>query len=647
MAVQTSYPGVYIEEFAPGAPIQGVSTSIPGFVGVAAAGEINLPYPVTSFDQFKQLYGQQPVSGYYLWHSVRGFFENGGQTCYIVRASNGEYAWADIANRAGNAMMRVRARNPGVAGNAIQVQVVRQNLIQGATLYQPQGQAVGINGRSLTMTDAAEAAQFRPTDIVDVNGTTAQIVRVSGDTITLANAIGVVQPAAVTLANLAAGATVIRVSPANFPGPLPANQLVPGSVLTISQNGIDDMQIVDSVSAEHLQTNPPSVTYRVGLRGGLVNGIDMAQAAQVQSEEVTITVSQGGGAGTPYPDLGLDPAHRRYFMDVINTESALVRMEPAIPPPVDQLPNSLPTAAAINLNNGIDEDLINLLDPVYFRAIEALRSVDRVSLVAVPGVTNAPVQQAVIDHCTLMADRFAVLDSRNGDVALGPNNSVEEQRPALDSARGYAALYFPWLRVISAATGKEIVVPPSGHICGIMARVDTTRGVHKAPANETVMGAHGVQTTMSNEEQGILNLAGINVIRVFQEGGRPMVWGARTTATDLNWMYINVRRLFLYVEESIQEGIQYAVFEPNNLGLWKRLNLSITDFLTGVWRDGALFGSEAKEAFYVRIDESLNPEAEKRQGRLHIEIGMRPTYPAEFIVVRIGIWLGGNAVSEG
>jgi phage tail sheath protein FI len=201
--------------------------------------------------------------------------------------------------------------------------------------------------------------------------------------------------------------------------------------------------------------------------------------------------------------------------------------------------------------------------------------------------------------------------------------------------------------VISASTGKAIEVPPSGHICGIMARVDNTKGVHKAPANEIVRGAFGVQTTMSNEEQGLLNLRGINVIRVFQQGGAPVVWGARTTATDLNWLYVNVRRLFLYVEESIQEGINYAVFEPNDQKLWKKLKLSISDFLTRVWRDGGLFGETADKAYYVRIDESLNPESEKRLGRLHIEIGLRPTYPAEFIIVRIGIWLGGSEVSEG
>ena len=294
----------------------------------------------------------------------------------------------------------------------------------------------------------------------------------------------------------------------------------------------------------------------------------------------------------------------------------------------------------------MEEDLTTLNDQDYIDAIDTLREVDEVSIIAIPGVVSVPVQQALIAHCELKADRFAVLDSMPGAPMFG-DDSVEAHRKSLDSTRGYAALYYPWLWMISAQTGKEVLVPPSGHVIGIMARVDTNRGVHKAPANETLNSAFAVQTTMSDQEQGLLNLQGINVIRVFQTGGRPVLWGARTTATDLNWQYVNVRRLFLYMEESIQEGIRWAVFEPNNLQLWQKLKRTITEFLTRVWRDGALFGEKAEDAFYVRIDEALNPFSEQALGRLHIEVGVRPTYPAEFIIVRIGISPGGSEVSEG
>jgi phage tail sheath protein FI len=172
--------------------------------------------------------------------------------------------------------------------------------------------------------------------------------------------------------------------------------------------------------------------------------------------------------------------------------------------------------------------------------------------------------------------------------------------------------------------------------------------VHKAPAGTEALinGVFGVERTMSDTDQGELNDVGINVIRVFKPGGRPVVWGARTTATDTNWQYVSTRRLFLFLEESIEEGIRWAVFEPNNLQLWQKLKRTITEFLTRVWHDGALFGATPKEAFYVRIDEALNPPSTQALGRLYIEIGVRPAYPAEFIIVRIGIWQGDSDVSE-
>jgi hypothetical protein len=645
MAVQVTYPGVYIEEFAPGAPIQGVSTSIPAFIGIAAKGDLDLPTRVTSFDDFKVQFGEQPVSGFYIWHAVRGFFDNGGQTCYIVRASNGQYASVVIQNRGGNDYVRARARQPGNPAAPVTVQITGQNLITGASLYRPQGSATAITGRTLTMTDAFEAAQFRPTDFVDVGGTRAQVIRVSGDQIQLATDPGVAVPAAVRLADLAVGERTFRLQAAGFPSPLPQNQLVPGIVLTLTQGGNTDTQVVEGVQLEYLQTNPTASTYRILTRDGLKNTYDMTQAIQAQSEEVTIQVTQNG-VGPTYTGLGLDPAHRRFFREVINNEDELVRLEPAVPPPTDQLPDNLLGTGNFPLINGAPEDLTALTDLDYMDALETLRSIDEVTLVAAPGITTPAVQQALIAHCELLADRFAVLDAING-IPLSGTPNIEDQRNTVDSTRGYSALYYPWLRVISASTGKEILVPPSGHICGIMARVDTTKGVHKAPANEIVRGAFGVQTTMSNQEQGLLNPRGINVIRVFQQGGAPVVWGARTTATDLNWMYVNVRRLFIYVEESIQEGINYAVFEPNDQKLWKKLKLSISEFLSRVWRDGGLFGETAGQAYYVRIDESLNPESEKRLGRLNIEIGMRPTFPAEFIIVRIGIWQGGSEINEG
>jgi phage tail sheath protein FI len=214
------------------------------------------------------------------------------------------------------------------------------------------------------------------------------------------------------------------------------------------------------------------------------------------------------------------------------------------------------------------------------------------------------------------------------------------------TTRGHAALYYPWLVVQPATVGVPLSVPPSGHVCGIIARSDLTRGVHKAPANEFVNGALGVTRTMTDVDQGQLNTKSVNVLRVYATGGRVSLMGARTTATDRNWQYVSTRRLFIYLERSIAEGIRWGLFEVNNLGLWQRLRRSITEFLARAWRDGALFGATADAAFYVRIDEALNPFAEQALGRLHFEIGVRPAYPAEFIIVHIGIWPGGSTVSE-
>lgn len=653
MAVQVSYPGVYIEEFAPGAPIQGVSTSIAAFIGIAIKGDLDKPTKITSWDQFVEKFGDSPTPGSYLWHGVRGFFDNGGQVCHAVRASNGSYAAETLANRGGNDVVRVEARQPGSQPPLpISIALAATSLLQSADtpVFQPTGNTTAVAGRTATMTDQWEAAQFRPGDLLDFSGTQALVIRVREDEITLDRELGgaAAQPGPVRLANLAAGDRTLRIQPAN---PLPADTLVPGTVLTITQNAATDTRVVLAVQAEYFQTGPNpgdrATTYRVTFRLGLDIPIDMTTAAAVQSEEIDVTVTSNG-AGPTYPNLGLDPDHRNYYVDYVNANDQTVRLEVVEPPPVDSLPDSLPadTGGAVQLQGGSAENLATLTDQDYIDAIETLREVDEVSIVAVPGVTSEPVQQALIAHCELLADRFAVLDAKPGAELFG-DDSVEAHRKSLDSTRGYAGLYYPWMKAISAQTGKEILVPPSGHVCGIFARVDTTRGVHKAPANEIVNGAFAVQTTMSDIEQGLLNLQGINVIRVFQTGGRPVLWGARTTATDLNWQYVNIRRLFLFLEESIQEGIRSSVFEPNNLALWQKLKRTITEFLTRVWRDGALFGATADEAFYVRIDEALNPFSEQALGRLNIEIGVRPTYPAEFIIVRIGIWPGGSEVSEG
>ncbi|HOA24211.1 MAG TPA: phage tail sheath subtilisin-like domain-containing protein [Aggregatilineales bacterium] len=654
MAVQVSYPGVYIQEFAPGAPIQGVGTSTAAFIGPASSGPLDRPTRITSWDQFLATFGERPISNsFFLWYAVRGFFENGGTTCYVVRASNGSYAELNLANFNGDDIAIVRARQPGSPTTPVQVAVSRTTPLSGVPLYQPTGSYSAIADRTLTVTDADEAAQFRPGDILDIEGQRATLARVSGDQLTIAESLSA-PPATgtVRLADATAGTRTFRVDAS---GGITPDALAPGTVVTLTQGGTSVTGVIEVTRREPSNITAVPETYRITLRDGLTTpvSLDPANPATLQTEAFDITVSQGSASQT-YANLSIDPAHPRYFVDVINEQEELVEIEVIEPPPMATPPGNLPdNLSATALAGGSDEDLSTLNQNDYIDALNTLQAIDDVNLVAIPDAVSldaapcAAVQQAIIAHCELMADRFGVLDARPGLEPFGANGA-EGQRQGLDSTRGYAAYYYPWLRVFPAGTGGPILVPPSGHVCGIMARIDQSRGVHKAPAgNEaTVNGAVGVQRTMSDTDQGLLNLQNINVIRVFN-GGRPVVWGARTTATDTNWQYINIRRLFLFLEESIQEGLRGTLFEPNNRQLWQKVKRTITEFLSRVWRDGALFGSTPEEAFYVRIDDVLNPFSEQALGRLNIEIGVRPSYTAEFIIVRIGIWAGGSEVSEG
>jgi len=282
--------------------------------------------------------------------------------------------------------------------------------------------------------------------------------------------------------------------------------------------------------------------------------------------------------------------------------------------------------------------------------VEGLEALDDVTMVAVPDLMTTPpggtldldmvkaVQTAMIAHCQRLGDRVAILDSP-------PNATPQEiKKWRMDIAgydSSYAALYYPWIQVDDPLLNQPIYIPPAGHMAGIWARNDNTRGVHKAPANETVLGAVGLAYNATKGEQDTLNPNGINCIRAFPGRGI-RVWGARTLSSDPAWRYINVRRLFNYVEKSIERGTQWVVFEPNDPLLWARVRRDVTAFLTTVWSEGALFGTSPGQAFYVKCDEELNPPASRDLGRLIIEIGMAPVKPAEFVIFRISQWAGGG-----
>jgi phage tail sheath protein FI len=661
MAVQVSYPGVYIEEFTPGAPIEGVGTSTAAFIGPSGGNEEpGKPAKITSWDQFRQRFGDRPIDGFYLWYAVRGFFSNGGQVCYVTRVSNATYAELTLndarpANAQPQPTIIVRAKKLGVQP-AITVVVQHVTAVPGGTgqgearLFRPTATIRDARGTSITVTAAANAARFRPGDRLTWNGINetidVEVFRIEDDVIRIVQPLANIYTAGtIRLFDLEIGEKVFRV--------VNAAKLASGSVITLRRgqgaNAVVDAGLqVRRVDSERISS--VLTTYRVELRTGLTKRFPMSADTPVQSAEFKLTVTQSG-TSKDYNELSMDPEHPNYYARVINNDqSGVVIAEPAAPPNTAAPPQNRPaeTQNPSSLTSGTAENLTALAASDYIESLKILEAIDNVNIIAIPDRTDEQVQLALIEHCETMQDRFAILDAARDAPPFG-TNSVEQQIKGRPSASGYAALYYPWLVVPPQSGNDTVVVPPSGHVAGVMARIDQIEGVHKAPAgtDATIRNALGVTKLLSDIDQGQLNPIGVNVIRSFS-GGRPVVWGARTTAGDLdrNWQYINVRRLFMFVEESIQENIRWAVFQPNNLQLWQKLRRTITEFLTRVWRDGALFGKTAEDAFYVRIDEALNPVSTQKLGRLYIEIGLRPTYPAEFIIVRIGIWDGGSEIVE-
>lgn len=273
--------------------------------------------------------------------------------------------------------------------------------------------------------------------------------------------------------------------------------------------------------------------------------------------------------------------------------------------------------------------------------------IDEIAIVAAPGITDKTVRAAIDTHCQIKTqDRVAIFDSAE---TIETSNSLDLTKLVLGSTGDFlpptskfAAFYFPWIQVFDPATKSQNpqgdglkYVPPSGHIAGIYARVDSQRGVFKAPANEPVLGVVGLKYSISKAQQDGLNPQGVNVIRPLN--GNIYVWGARTIGGDANgeYKYISTRRYFNFLRESIDEGTQFAVFEPNTPALWQRIIRNVGDFLLGQWRDGALFGDTPKQAFFVRCDASTNPADVRERGQVVTEIGVAIVKPAEFVIFRI------------
>ncbi|MEU7500963.1 phage tail sheath subtilisin-like domain-containing protein [Streptomyces griseofuscus] len=310
-------------------------------------------------------------------------------------------------------------------------------------------------------------------------------------------------------------------------------------------------------------------------------------------------------------------------------------------------------AVAVTAEPEIAPDLY-IGDAAERSGVAGLEAIEDITMVAVPDLMAAyqqgaidaegvkAVQLALVAHCELMGDRMAILDPLP-DLNAQQVREWRQEYSAFDSK--YAALYWPWIRVMNPKEKAPELIPPSGHVAGVWARNDDTRGVHKAPANETLRGALSVALGVTKGEQAILNPIGVNCLRSFPGQGL-RIWGARTLSSDPEWRYINVRRLFNYVEKSILDGTNWVVFEPNDMYLWESVQRTVNMFLRRVWRSGALFGQTPAEAFFVKCDEENNPPENRDAGILTVDIGIAPVKPAEFVVFRLSQFSQGSSLNE-
>ncbi len=380
------------------------------------------------------------------------------------------------------------------------------------------------------------------------------------------------------------------------------------------------------------------------------NPVDIAALASGEVLSLVVTLAGESEASVMFEDLGFDRGHPRWVGHVLAVNPVrridqlqnLLALEIGDGVTAFELFNGLFGAAterSFNLNNGSDGAAPGAA--AYQAALAELARLEDIAIVAAPGHSDyadfITIQQALITHAEARrAYRIAVLDTP-------PELEISGARAArgrIDSK--YAALYYPWVVVSNplAQPGRddiprEITLPPSGFVCGIYARNDVERGVHKAPANEIVRGALRFETDVNFAEQETLNPIGVNCLR-YLSGRGYRVWGARTASSDPEWKYVNVRRYFLYLEASIDRGTQWAVFEPNGERLWANVRQTIADFLYNEWKNGALLGSKPEEAFFVRCDRSTMTQNDLDNGRLICLIGVAALKPAEFVIFRIG-----------
>ena len=546
-------------------PMEGVSTSTAGFIGMAEKGKVcGTPEFVSSFADFTRKFGGYlPESVYgeyrYLAYAVEQFFANGGSRCYVMRTMPSDTAVAQVSSNG----VTIAAKSPGKWGNDIKIMVYSAS--KGKTnVLEAVDEASG--GKVYTV---ANGSIFAVGDIVAIK---------NNGKVTSYNRIASAQGNSITLE------TPVK-------DDLVDKNPVPKKVITTCELNMeiaykDNLEIYEGVS---FNENESTFITKILNKSAIVD----------------VTVDKLSVSGSPLAVFSAAP----------EAEKALVLL----------------SGGTDGGKKGITDDIFMGVDggPGNRTGLAAFKEVNNVSIMAIPGVTSPAVQLALITHCTNTGASFAVLDVPQDMVKP---TDVLAHREKVDS--DYAAMYHPWIQIYDALNKKPAYIPPSGAICGIYARSDVERGVHKAPANEVIYNCIGLSCLYNKAEQDILNPAGVNLIRTLPGQGI-RVWGARTCSSNSLWKYVNVRRLFIYLEESIKANTNWAVFEPNDEMLWSRVSRTIRTFLRDMWRSGALVGITEDQAFYVNIGRDTMSQGDILNGRLICEIGVAPSRPAEFVIFRI------------
>jgi uncharacterized protein len=692
-------PGVYVEEIDTGAkPIEGVSTSTAGFIGMTRRGPtVGLPQLVTSFPDFQRQFGGHfnfgaPFIGHnFLPYAVEGFFTNGGKRLYIMRVKSSTATKATTTVH-GGLVTRLQDNTPinqnklktatlrGIRqGTNLQLRMIKEgvvtnsNVVTVTAIARSTGEITVNNNLTAaptgpTIFEARYTTVFTDVNSIDANGLPTALPtpldpRPGTFNITAKDEGSwgkeiVIQAFHESAARAEMDAFVSGANDDNKIRLKSTAGFYPNAWIEIDRGQTKRYRRVRSVDGTVLTLYGPALgTSDVAPELASPDNVTIFSTC-----EFRLALSYGG-VTEQFSGLTLENVPGRYYVDQITNGSSLIAVgtsantHPFLFPAGSVLPpggfSSPNDALRILLDTGGLDGTQAPTDleyqgtdpgPGLRTGIKALETIDEISIIAAPGLTSQVVQGALIDQCEILKDRFAILDPANTKQTLP---QIQDQRKRYDTK--YAALYYPRLLVYDPLTTTNIPIPPSGHITGIYARTDIERGVHKAPANEVIRGITGLELTINKAEQDILNPGpnNINVLRDFRTDGRGYrVWGARCITSDTDWKYVPVRRLFIYIEESLDQGTQWVVFEPNDEPLWARVRQSVSNFLTRVWRDGALMGQKVEQAFFVKCDRTTMTQDDIDNGRLIMIIGVAPVKPAEFVIIRIGQWAGGTAVDE-